>query len=835
MPALRWVSSYETFKINPNTLSSMLASAPLEDFQQFSRFILVSLPSPDGTLMRYKLAESPIQSPELQAKSPVRTYKVMGVDDRYASGRLDWGPNGFHGYLQTSRGDIVLDPPKIGDRTSVVAYYRKDNYQPRDGWSCHVVETPNVQKAFNSLRNGGSLAAQNNTTLKTYRLAMNATGEYTAFYGGTAVGGQNGVITSINRVNQVYEADLSIRMTIVYNMCYTNGGTDPFSNNSGGTMLGQNQTACDTNVGNANYDIGHVFSTGGGGIAGLGVVGITGQKARGVTGSPSPVGDGYDIDYVAHEMGHQYDGNHTFAGTAGSCSGNGNPSTAYEPGSGSTIQAYAGICGAQDLQPHSDAYFHLISLIEMDAWRDNAASGGTAVGNGNTPPTANAGLDYTIPTNTPFKLTATGSDANGDPLKYCWEIWETGSTGATHRSFTPVTNPTRFVPAFNLVQSNTTNQWDPYIASARTARWRVTVRDNRAGGGAYAFDEMTLNVTGAQFTITAPNTAVSWAGGSNQTVTWTVGGGSVAPNVRILLSTDGGNSYANGTATVLVASTPNDGSQSVTLPNVSTSQARIIVEPIGNIFYDISNVNFTITPTTTPTITSLSPTNVFANQGNFTLTVNGTNFVNGSSVIRWNGVAQTTTFVNSTQLTANIANATNQTIGLIPITVANGANVSNSVNLQVRGIVNPSSYALITGLPVAGGLAELQTSDDLRLRVRPDFSGARVDPNIVVESTFPAPVSSPAELQFKAELLATAGPNDLKLQAFDYVSNAWVDLQTTTTSTTDTTYTQAVTTNTNRYISGGQMKMRVWIRAQSGNGSRTWEGQVDRMFIQIHP
>lgn len=810
----------------------MLASAPMEDVVSFSRFILVNLPTPDGTMARFKLAESPIQSPELQAKSAVRTYKVVGIDDRVATGRLDWGPNGFHGYIQGAKGDYVIDPPTLGDRTSMVAYYRKESFQPHSGWMCNVIQPTTWEKAIrgSNLRANGMLSAQNNTALKTYRLAMNATIEYTAFYGGTVPGAQNGIVTSINRVNQVYERDLSIRMTIVLNNPYV--GADPFTNNNGSAMLGQNQTACDANPGNANYDIGHVFSTGGGGIAGLGVVGITGQKARGVTGSPSPIGDAFDIDYVAHEMGHQYDGNHTFWNCSGS--GGGSPATEYEPGSGSTIQAYAGICGATNLQSNSDAYFHLISLLEMDAWRDNPASGGTSVANGNIAPVAGAGADFQVPLNTPFKLTATGSDGNGDPLTFCWEIWEVGSGGATHRSFNPTTSPTRFVPAFSNVQNNTTNQWDPYITSARTARWRVTARDNRAGGGAFGQDEMTLTVSGAQHAVTSPNTAVSWAGGSTQTVTWNAGGGTAA-NVRILLSTDGGTSYANGTATVLLASTPNDGSQAVTLPNINSTTARIIVEAVGNIYYDISNVNFTITAATVPTVTTISPTNVFVNQGNFVLTVNGTNFVNGTSTIRWNGVNQTTTFVNSTQLTATIANATNQTIALIPITVANGASISNAVNLQARGIVIPTAFSTITGTLLAGGLTELGTSDDLRLRVRPDFSGARVDPNIVVEGTFSSPVSAPAELQYKAELLATAGPNDLKIQGFDYVSNAWVDLVTTTTSTTDTTYTFAITSNTNRYISGGQMKMRVWIRAQSGNGSRTWEGQIDRMFIQIHP
>lgn len=775
-------------------------------------------------------------TPALQAKAQVKTYKVIGIDDKVATGRLDWGLNGFHGFIQTGNGDLIIDPPVQGNRTSAVVYYRKDSYKPRTGFICNVQQLPSNNLLARPKGNSAPLefGAAVGTNLKTYRLAMNATGEYTAFHGGVAPA-TNAVVTSINRVNQVYERDLAIRLSIVHNTCWPNGATDPYSNNNGNTMLGQNQTQTDTAVGNANYDIGHVFSTGGGGIAALNSVGVTGNKARGVTGQPAPIGDPFDIDYVAHEMGHQYGGNHTFANCGGS-GGGGPASTQYEPGSGSTIQAYAGICGSTNLQSNSDAYFHLISLLEMESWRESPSSGGSAAPNGNILPVVNAGANYTIPTNTPFKLTATGSDGNGDTLTYCWEIWETGISGATHRSFNPTTNPTRFVPALPNVLANSFSQWDPMITSARSPRWRVTARDNRAGGGGFSNDEMLLTVTGAAFSVTAPNTAVSWAGGSTQTVTWNVGGGIVAPNVRILLSTDGGNSYANGTATVLVASTANDGSETITLPNVNTTQARIFVEAVGNIFYDVSNVNFTITASTVPTMTSISPTNVMANSGNFLLTVNGTNFVNGTSTIRWNGSNRTTTFVNSTTLTTTIPNSDITTIGNVPITVANGASISNAINIQVRGIVDPNAFSLITGIFASGNLAAMQASDDVYYSAFPNFAGARTDPNIVVEGTFPAPVASPQELQFKAELRATAGPNDLKLQAYNFVTAAWEDLGAmTTTSTTDVTEVRTVTTNTSRFISGGQMRMRVWIRAQGTNGSRNWQGQIDRMFIQIHP
>ena len=596
------------FRVQPALLRQRLDGAPREFTAAAKGAVQVlTLPMPGGEYADFRIEESPVMHPDLAAKFPgIKTYVGQGIDDPCACARLDWTSKGFHAQVLSPRGAFYIDPCLEGDTTLYICYYKRDYVRPGKAFTCLVTGNPVAPAAS---RAQGTIVASGDT-LRTYRLATACTGEYAQFHGGTLSNAMAAIVTTINRVTGIYELELAVRMELVANndeIVFLNSSTDPYSNNNGSVMLSQNTATLNSRIGSANFDIGHVFSTGGGGIAGLGVVCGT-RKAEGVTGSDEPNGDPFDVDFVAHEMGHQFDGNHTFNGDSGSCSdGNRNGGTAYEPGSGATIQAYAGICGNDDLQPNSDPYFHSESHVEMYAFVNSGGGAGCAAtsATGNNLPTVQAGPNFTIPASTPFKLTAAGSDLDGgDVLTYNWEQRDLGpqrdvnasdnGSSPLFRSWEATTSPVRYLPRLQDLVNNTTVVGETLPTAGRIMDWRVGVRDNRANGGGYHADdlEVTVVASAGPFQVTFPNAAITLSG--QQTVNWNVAntsGGSVnTPNVNIHLSIDGGMTYP----TPLATGVPNNGSAVVILPNIDTSTARIMVEGAGNIFFDISNADFTI-------------------------------------------------------------------------------------------------------------------------------------------------------------------------------------------------------------------------------------------------
>ncbi|HRQ37915.1 MAG TPA: M12 family metallo-peptidase [Chloroflexota bacterium] len=607
---------YRVMALDAAAMQLILAQAPLEftEAAQNSQAVMY-LPLPDGGYGRFRLVESPIMAPELAAKFPLmKTYAGRGLDDPTATVRLGWTQFGFHATILSTTGSIYIDPYSRADTIHYLVYHKQDYTRPSSPFVEHPPQGDNSEvEALVAALQASGIVLSSGEELRTYRLAVAATGEYTIYHGGTVPDGMAAIVVAMNRVNGIYERDVAVRMELIANndlIVYTDPVTDPYTNDNGVTMLGQNQANLDAVIGDANYDIGHVFSTGGGGVANLGVPCRSGFKARGVTGLPNPIGDPFYVDYVAHEMGHQYGANHTFNGNAGSCSGgNRNGSTAYEPGSGTTIMAYAGICGNQNIQANSDDDFHGKSFDEIRAYTV-AGQGNTCpviTLTGNTGPTVNAGDDFTIPLNTPFILSGSAADIDGDTLTYDWEQFDLGPAGhpdnpvgnaPLFRSFVPVTVPYRIFPQISNIVNNTHTIGELLPGYARVMNFRLTVRDNNvspsAGGVNYDAIQVTAVEGTGPFEVTAPNTAVTWETGNIETITWNVANTDQSPincaQVDLRLSTDGGYTYP----VLIEANRLNDGAENIIIPFVPTTQGRVQVICSDNIFFDISDVNFTI-------------------------------------------------------------------------------------------------------------------------------------------------------------------------------------------------------------------------------------------------
>ena len=637
---------YRTLEADVSLLQLELAKAPLEQMGVRSENgSVMTLPLPNGENGRFLVVESPIMEPQLAAKFPeIKTYAGQGIDDPTATVRLDWTPHGFHGMIISAEGTIFIDPYSKNNITHYISYYKEDfvtnqfiNEQP-------PLDPDNVAEKIAQQVNLAQGSITSGADLVTYRLAVAATGEYTAFHGGSVSDGQAAIVTAINRINAIYRREVAVQMVLVANndsVVFTNSNTDPYSNNDGFAMLDQNQATLDSIIGSGNYDVGHVFSTGGGGVAGLGVI-CSGRKGEGVTGLGSPTGDPFYVDYVAHELGHQFGATHTFNSEEGACGGsNRSGSTAYEPGGATTIMGYAGICGSDNIQSNSDAYFHTTNFDQMRT-HVTAGSGstcGTVTSTGNTPPVADAGAGgFTIPVDTPFMLTGSGSDADSDALTYHWEQYDLGPAGSPNspsgnaplfRSFTASSLPSRTFPQLSDLLNNTSTLGEYLPDYSRSLQFRLTVRDNRFVGGGVDHDSISFDVTNTAgpFLVTSPNGADNWTVGVNPTVTWDVANTDLAPvscaNVNMLLSVDGGLTYP----ITLVSNTPNDGTESITISeNLSLTTARLKIECSDNIFFDISNADYTISTTNIKPPTTVVVTGTTTGYGfvNYTFTADTT-------------------------------------------------------------------------------------------------------------------------------------------------------------------------------------------------------------------
>jgi uncharacterized protein (TIGR03437 family) len=707
--------SYRALRLNRTALLEVLRKAPLEDSVPLheSQSVL-SLPLPDGSLRRFRVEESPTMEPALAARYPaIKSYRGQAVEEPAMRVRFDWSLRGLHALILTNEETISIEPLRLNDLTNYVSYYSQDAVSP-PAYECLTQQLPEAQESTApvSKPRAFSFGAQR----RNFRIAIATTVEYTNtsnLGGGSVASALASVNSWLNAVNAIYERDLAMHFNLVANndqIIYTS--SDSFTNGNASAMLDEVRSVLGQTIGTANYDVGHVLGTGGSGVAYLGVAcygsGTPGPyKGGGVSliASSASLGNTFYVTRIAHELGHQFGATHSFNDSDANyaCASNRTASSAWESGSGLTVMSYAGSCNPITVMRAS--HFHGGSINQIASYVENNGTCHSSASLSNNPPTVSGGSDYRIPRNTPFALTASASDPDSADLSYSWEQVDAGSNSYGNppftdaadaagtarpifRPFAPVSSPTRYFPSLTYILNNanvppatrvesgyTVNTAESLPNVTRALNFKVTVRDQRGG---VSDDDVLIEVDGGSgpFAVTAPNTNVSWTGGTQQTVTWNVNKTNAAPvnctQVRLLLSTDGGNTFP----ITLLAATANDGSETLIVPSgFNSTTARIKVEAVNNVFFDISDVNFTLAAGSAacPTVSSLNP---MSGPVGTMVMLTGANFTSLSSVKFTNNVSATFTVVSNTQVTVTVPNGA--TTGPLTLSRAGCADVRSS-------------------------------------------------------------------------------------------------------------------------------------------------------------
>ena len=621
-----YLSEFKIYRLNLNLLITKLKINQGE-------FVILDIPNSTGKMIKFKVFESSIMHPLLQEKYlNIKTYKGVGIDDPTSTIRFSLSPLGFHALSSSGiRSALFIEPYSTNDNTLYIVFNKSSIRNYDTDFDC-LVETDILnrtsQNNSNEFNGEGDIDDQK---LRKYRLALSCTGEYSQNFAGNGTVIQQkanvlaAMITSINRVNEIYERDLGIRLEFIANndeLIYLDPSTDPWQNEFNTTTA----VTIDNVIGVENYDIGHNYNDTGGGNAGcLGCVCSSNSqsnfhKGRAYTGSNNPVGDPFYIDYVAHEMGHQFYGWHTM----NRCSRSGN-NTEVEPGSGSSIMGYAGICNP-NVQNQSDAHFNYVNIRDIGGYIKTGFNPAYNVNVGicddgitilNQPPDIDAGDDYVIPANTPFVLTGSAEDIDGnETLTYNWSQNDpeeapnnttpqsNWTSGPLYRSLLPSNSPKRYFPSLETVVSGSlSSTWEVTPSVTRALNFAFTVRDNGSGfigdngTGQVVTDEMLVEVidTGEPFQVTSQNEAnITWSSNTTEIITWNVGGttsnGINTNEVDIFLSTNGGINFD----IILATGVPNTGNAEIIVPNIPSLSCRIMVKGSNQIFYSVNSTAFAI-------------------------------------------------------------------------------------------------------------------------------------------------------------------------------------------------------------------------------------------------
>lgn len=606
------VSNAVLFQLDEQILKSSLKS--VQDKKDSKDKIIITIPNINGNLEQFSIHEDSNFDPELQAKYPeIRSYSGVGITDATAVLNFSISPLGIQTMICRNGNQMEFIEKDKENGGLYVVFDSGKKSKDRLPFSCTTVDSSVGTKKLSPT----AKIVSSDKKFRTLRLALSCTGEYAAYFGGTVNAALAAINATLTRINGIYNRDLAVKLLLIANndqIIYTNASTDPYSNATNGvgtsTMEGTWGTELQNNlnsvIGSSNYDIGHLFgASGGGGNAGcIGCICNSGKGSAYTSPANNvPAGDNFDIDFVAHEMGHQLGANHTFTFDIEGTIAN------VEPGSGSTIMGYAGITTDYDVEIHSDDYFSFISIAQIQNNLVTKTCPVTTVINTATP-IINAGADFTIPKGTAFVLKGTG-----DPLSsvtYSWEENDVATTanddlsfavssktnGPLFRSLPPVSTPVRYMPNLeNVLGGRLTNKWESVSSVGRTLHFVLTARDNAAQGLAQTFsDEMAVivNATTGPFEVTSQNIDnLSWFKGAKQEITWNVNNTNIlsgAATVNIKLSTDNGLTFP----ITLAAAVANDGSEIITVPNVSSQFCRIMIEPTNNIFYAVNSTTFAI-------------------------------------------------------------------------------------------------------------------------------------------------------------------------------------------------------------------------------------------------
>lgn len=624
----------ETLFLDPEQLKSFISKD--EAVIRFSKEKgIVEMPNELGAIEKFNLQEVQVLSAALSEAHPkIKTYIGNSLDRENVNIRWSVSPMGLNAMIQSPRGTFFIQPKK-GSKQSEHLFYKRGGkiYNDFKHLNCLL----DVEQEFKSSKSTPLLNPRNaskkssDQRLKTYRIAISTTAEFTNFWGDED--DSNGtnkedafakVASTINRINQIFETDLGVHLELVstLNLIYDDPETDPYGNDFNSEI----QEVLTDLIGESNYDLGHLFDFGAadGNAGSVGNVCIDGRKGRAFTSHPFVdvqgggefLNDYFDLDFVAHEIGHQFGGYHTFSHQLESAA------THIEPGSGTTIMAYAGVAldSNDNIQNHSDPYFHYISIKNIEDYiARNSCQSSLEIEN--QPPVVSAGQDISIPKDTAYELKAMASDPDNDQLTYCWEQLNNGLitfsnfgptvlSGSTNRSFPPTTSSIRTVPSMErvlagkLVQTNpqTALGWQSVSSVQRNLLWGVTVRDRTLTSsgsiGQTALDYKTISVveSAGPFKVLSQNTNTTvWQAGANEVIRWDVANTNLAPinteRVSLYLSLDNGQNFS----TLLASNVINDGHFDFIVPgNITTVNARIKIVPENGIYFAVNSQRFSI-------------------------------------------------------------------------------------------------------------------------------------------------------------------------------------------------------------------------------------------------